>query len=297
MKSLFRHLGPVLGSLVLLLCAVWIVLMLVLPQLMMLDLSLRPNLPPSQRGGPADAYSLANYLTLWANVSHRTIFIRTIWSSLLVTLTALVVCYPIAFYLAQRARASVVAALLLALIIPFWVNEILRTYSWFLILSRNGLLNQFLLFFGLTDQPLNFGGLGAVLIGMVYAYLLFMIFPLYNAIDTLDRHQIEAARDLGASWLRIHARIVIPHAKSGIAVGCIMTFMLAAGTVAVPQIMQSLPGGTGARWFTQVIYSWFFDGGDWNTGAAYAFALLLLCVAFIVLMMRLFRVHLAEVVR
>jgi spermidine/putrescine transport system permease protein len=83
----------------------------------------------------------------------------------------------------------------------------------------------------------------------------------------------------------------------GVAVGCIMTFMLAAGTIAVPQIMQSLPGGTGARWFTQVIYSWFFDGGDWNQGAAYAFALLLLCILFIFLMMRLFRVRLQDVAR
>ncbi len=76
-----------------------------------------------------------------------------------------------------------------------------------------------------------------------------------------------------------------------------MVFMLSAGTVAVPQIMQSLPGGTNARWFTQVIYSWFFDGGDWNHGAAYAFALLLLCIVFIVLMLRLFKVSLGEIAK
>jgi spermidine/putrescine transport system permease protein len=121
---------------------------------------------------------------------------------------------------------------------------------------------------------MNFGGVGAVMVGMVYAYILFMVFPLYNAIESLDRNQIEAG---AGPW---RALVEDPHADRHPARqardrgGCIMTFMLAAGTVAVPQLMQALPGGTGARWFTQVIYSWFFDGGDWNRGSAYAFALL-----------------------
>lgn len=297
MNALFRRLGPVIGCCVMGVSAFWIVLMVVLPQVMMVDMSLRPNLPPSLRGGPEDVYSLTNYLTIWNNVVHRSIFIKTMWSALLVTVLSLAVCYPIAYHLAQSARAKAAPLLILGLIIPFWVNEILRTYSWFLILSRNGLINQMLLLLGVTDGAINFGGLGAVMLGMVYAYILFMVFPLYNSMESLDHNQIEAARDLGASWPRIHWRLVMPHAKPGIAVGCIMTFMLAAGTVAVPQIMQSLPGGTGARWFTQVIYSWFFDGGDWNTGAAYAFALLLLCVLFIFAMMRLFRVGLRDIAK
>jgi spermidine/putrescine transport system permease protein len=297
MGEVLHRLGPVVGALVIGTVALWVLVLVVLPQLMMIDLSFRPNLPPAARGGPDDVYTLANYGTLWANTIHRSIFIQTIWSSILVTVLALLVCYPIAYYLAQVARGRAAAILVLGLVIPFWVNEILRTFSWFLILSRQGLLNQLLMGLGLTDAPLNLGGVGAVLVAMVYAYILFMVFPLYNAIESLDRNQIEAARDLGASWPTIHRRIVIPHAKPGIAVGCIMVFMLAAGTVAVPQVMQSLPGGTGARWFTQVIYSWFFDGGDWNRGAAYAFALLLLCVLFIFAAMRVFKVGLRDIAR
>lgn len=297
MAELLRRLGPVVGGLVVAGCALWIVLMVVGPQLVMVDMSFRPDLPPARRGGPEDVYTLANYATLWANTIHRSIFLQTIWSSVLVTVVALIVCYPIAYVLAQVARGRAAAILVLGLVIPFWINEILRTFAWFLILARNGILNQALLALGLAAAPLNFGGIGAVTLGMVYAYILFMVFPLYNAIESLDRNQIEAARDLGAPWWRIHWRIVIPHAKPGIAVGCIMTFMLSAGTVAVPAIMQSLPGGTGARWFTQVIYSWFFDGGDWNTGSAYAFTLLLLCILFILAMMRLFRVGLRDIAR
>lgn len=297
MSELFRRLGPLIGAWVVATTALWVVFLVVLPQLVMIDGSFRPDLPPSRIGGPEDVYTLANYATLWQNAIHRSIFLRTIWSSALVTLLALVVCYPIAYYLAQSVRGGTAALLVVGLVIPFWVNEILRTFSWFLILSRNGLINQLLQGLGLIEQPLHFGGSGAVMLGMVYAYILFMVFPLYNAIESLDRNQVEAARDLGAPWWRIHWRVVIPHAKPGIAVGCIMTFMLAAGTVAVPQIMQSLPGGTGARWFTQVIYSWFFDGGSWNQGSAYAFALLLVCVIFIFAMMRLFRVGLRDIAK
>jgi len=120
-----------------------------------------------------------------------------------------------------------------------------------------------------------------------------MVFPMYNTIQTLDKNQIEAARDLGCPWWRIHWRIVIPHAKPGIAVGCIMTFMLAVGTYAVPAIL----GGTSGIWFTQIIYSWFFDGGNWNQGSAYAFVLLTLCVLFVMLMLRVFRVKMEDIAK
>lgn len=294
MAELFRRTGPLIAWMALLTTLLWVAFMIVLPQVMMVDFSFRPSLPPSKIGGPEDVYTLKNYATLWANTIHRGIFFKTIWSSMLVTVLALAVCYPIAYHLAQVARGQAAALLIVALIVPFWVNEILRTFAWFLILSRNGIFNGALVGLGLIDRPIQFidGNIG-VMIGMVYAYILFMVFPLYNAMESLDRHQIEAARDLGASTWRIHWRVVIPHAKPGIAVGCIMTFMLSAGTIAVPRLL----GGPRSRWFTEVIYSWFFDGGDWNQGAAYAFALLILCIVFILVMMRLFRVSLQDIAK
>src|SRR3546814_13317133 len=107
---------------------------------------------------------------------------------------------------------------------------------------------------------------------MVYAYVLFMVFPLYNAMESLDRNQVEAARDLGASTARIHRRIVIPHAKPGIATGCIFTFMLAAGSYAVPALL----GSPQSRWFNEIIYNWFFRGRTRNQGEAYATLILAL---------------------
>ncbi len=238
--------------------------------------------------------SLANYAELFTNDANRPIFLKTIWASILVTLIALVVCYPVAFYLARSASKETTALLMLALVIPYWVNEILRTFAWLMLLSSDGVVNQFLQASGLADGPVNWReGNAAVLIGMTYAYILFMVFPMYNTIDTLDPNQLEAARDLGAPWWLIHWTIVIPHAKPGIAVGCIMTFMLAAGSYAVPVML----GSTTSKWFTEIIYDQFYEGGDWSLGSAYAFVLLFTCVLFIMLMMRLFKVNLQDIAK
>ena len=294
MTEVLRRYGPVLTGVILLAVAVWLALLVVLPQLMMIGFSFRPSLPPSKIGGPEDVFTVRNYLTLWTNQIHLAIFLKTIWASALVTATTLAVCYPVAFYLAQVAPKRRLPLLILMLIVPFWINELLRTFSWYIILAFNGPLNALLLWLGIIDEPQRFlGGDGGVIIGMVYVYILFMVFPLYNAIESLDRNQIEAARDLGAGWLRIHRRIVLPHAKPGIAVGCIMTFMLAAGSYAVPALL----GGPNSRWFTEIIYNWFFEGGNWNQGAAYAFILLVLCIGFILGAMRLFRVGLADIAK
>ena len=236
-----------------------------------------------QADNPAQIYSSRNYRYLANNSLHRSIFLKTIWSSLTITVIAMLICYPVAYYLAQVAPRRETTLLFIALIIPYWINEILRTFAWLMLLSYNGFINIFLGKAGLIAEPIEFlDGNAGVLIGMTYAYVLFMVFPTYNLLRTLDRNQIEAARDLGAGWIRIHLRIAIPHAKPGLAVGAITTFMLAAGTYAVPAIL----GGPNSLWFTQIIYSWFFDGGDWNQGAAYAFMLLTICLLFVLLMMK-----------
>lgn len=293
-NQLAGRFGAPVAIAILLLLFVWLMGLVVLPQLLMIDYSLKPNLLPAQIGGPEDSYTLSNYVTLWNNDIHRTIFFKTIWSSLLVSALTLVVCYPIAYFLAKVATPGQAALCILLLIIPFWINEILRTFSWYIILSFRGPLNALLLAIGIIDRPIRFlSGDGGVMVGMVYAYILFMVFPLYNAMESLDSNQVKAARNLGAGWIRTHWRVIIPHAKPGIATGSIMVFMLSAGSYAVPALL----GSPGSRWFTQIIYNWFFEGGDWNQGAAYAFVLLILCIGFIALVMRLFKVGLGDIAR
>lgn len=293
MTDLFQRFGGWLASFFIILVAIWLVGMVVAPNLMTLDYALRPNLPPSQLGGPNDSYSLANFAYLANESVHRSIFFKTIWASAVVTLTTFVVCYPIAFWMAQRATRTQLSLALMALIIPFFVNEVLRTLGWYIILSYRGPLNAALLGIGLIDRPIRWQGDFGVLAGMVYAYILFMLLPIYNAIESLEKAQLEAARDLGAPVWRTHWRVVIPHAKAGIATGCVFTFMLAAGSYVAPALL----GSPGSRWFTEIIYNWFFEGGDWNRGAAYALVLLLLCLAVVLITLRLFRVNLADVAK
>lgn len=292
-QSMLRKFGGIGTTYILMAVGLWLLVLVLIPQLIMIDFSLRPLLPLREIGGPNDVWTMKNYLQVITNPLHRLIFLKTIWSSLLVTLFALVICYPISFYLALGAKKSSVGWLMMGLIIPYWINELLRLFAWQIILADTGVINQILLLIGMVEEPFNFrAGNGAVLVGMAYAYILFMVFPLYNSMESLDRNQIEAARDLGGSWFRIHTRVIIPHAKPGIATGCIMTFMLAAGTIAAPQLL----GSPSSFWFTEIIYN-NFETANWNQGAAYATTLALLCLLFVFFLLKLFKVSLKELGR
>jgi len=349
MSSLIRSFGPFMTALILVLCAIWVVVMIVAPQVIMVEqsfwhwqyggdaatlsaridkmynqadtlrldksdaertavsperdqkieaitahiaeLTTNINQLEKQETKPKKIYSLRNYTIMGAN--HFMIFIKTIVAAIAVTMIALVVCYPIAYTVAKLATPGKAAILLLGLVIPYSINELLRIFAWMMILNHNGVANFFLRLIGI--EPIAFLDSGAgVFVAMVYAYILFMVFPIYNTVETLDTNQIEAARDLGAPMWKIHWRIVLPHAKPGIAVGSIMTFMLAAGSYSVPYVMTR---GTAPPWFTQLIYNKFFESNNWNTGAAYAFTLLVACTLFIFLLMRIFGVTIKDVAR
>jgi spermidine/putrescine transport system permease protein len=288
-----RYGGPLTGGIVGL-TAFWLLALVVLPYFILFEYSFRPYLPVDQLGGPRDHYTLSNYATFFTSSIHLDIFWKTVFFSSLVTAIALLLAYPLAYFLAKVAPPKNAPTLFLILLIPLWVSEILRSFAWFIMLSYQGPLNAFLVGTGLISRPIRWiTGFNAVIIGLVYTYVLFMLFPIYNAIQSLDTNQIEAAEDLGSPLWRTHWRVVIPHAKPGIASGCVMVFMLSAGSVIVPSILAS----PGSRWFTEIIQQWMFESQDWNTGSAYAFLLLLLCVLFVSLMMRLFKVRLADIAR
>jgi spermidine/putrescine transport system permease protein len=294
MTELIRRYGGGLTLLILALTAFWLVALVALPNLILFEYSFRPYLPVDQLGGPLDVYTLSNYATFFNSPIHLNIFWKTVFFSSIVTLIALAIAYPLAFYLAKLAAPRNAPTLFLLLLIPLWVSEILRSFSWFIILSFQGPLNAALVGMGLIARPIRWiTGFNGVIIGLVYTYVLFMVFPIYNAIQSLDPNQIEAAEDLGSPTWRTHWRVVIPHAKPGIASGCVMVFMLSAGSVIVPSILAS----PGSRWFTEIIQQWMFESQDWNTGSAYAFLLLLLCTVFVTVMMRLLKVRLADIAK
>lgn len=281
----------------------WIFLMIILPQLYMFDFSFRFNLPPPEVGGPNDVYTLKNYRYLifgregsteMLNWLHLGVFFKTVIASVLVTVFNFLLCYPLAYYMAQSVSGRSQRLLFLCLLLPFWINEILRAFAFKLIFADLGLINSALVGLGIWDTPYDFMRADiALYTGLTYAYLLLMIFPLYNAIESLDHNQVEAARDMGASWLKIHLRIVMPYAKPGIASGCTMVFMLSAGALAAPAIL----GGPSSLWFTQIIYQWYNTGGNWPQGSAYSFVLLIACIVFVMTMMRLFKVSLGDLAK
>jgi len=267
----------------------------------MVDFSFRNHLPPPEMGGPKDVYTLKNYQYLIFGAENNPepynrvdlmVFVRTLVAAAFVTIIDLLLCYPIAYYLGQSRGGGFVRLLVLLLIIPYWINEILRAFAFRIIFGDSGVINEFMMFFGLVDQPFDFIRENVALYaGLGYAYILLMIFPMYNVIESLDRNQIEAARDMGASWPMIHRRVVIPFAKPGITSGCTMVFMLSAGSLAAPQIL----GGPSSLWFTQLIYQWFNSGGNWPQGSAYAVVLLVVCIIIVLTVMRFFKVSMGDI--
>ncbi|SFT95856.1 spermidine/putrescine transport system permease protein [Pseudovibrio denitrificans] len=251
----------------------------------------------SESVGLDTSYSLKNF-TMMSSI-HFQIFLATIAYALCVTILAFIMCYPVAYAVATTTSRNKLAILMIGLLIPYAINELLRIFSWIMILEKQGILNGLLDLLGIINLEAGEGfrfvaSNGAVFTVMVYAYVLFMVFPIYNTIDTLDKNQIEAARDLGASTWRIHWRVVLPHAKPGIAVGAIMTFMLSAGSIAVP---SAVGRGLHPDWFSQVIYRRFFEADSWNQGAAYSLALLVACIVFILFNMWVFRVGIRDIAK
>jgi spermidine/putrescine transport system permease protein len=281
---------------------IWIFLLIILPQLTMFDYSFHHNLPPARVGGPEDVYTLEHYRYFLRgsgngsayNVLDMSVLVRTLIAAIFVTVFDLVICYPVAFMLAKSSSAGRARLMVLALIVPYWINEILRAFAFRILFGSSGVINEFGMAVGLWDSPIDFIREDVALYaGLAYAYILLMIFPLYNAIESLDINQLEAARDMGATRLQVHTRVVIPYAKPGIASGSTMVFMLTAGALAAPEIL----GGPSNLWFTQIVYQWFNSGGNWPRGSAYAMILLVVCIAFVLLTMRLFKVSIGAIGR
>ncbi|MDQ0513257.1 ABC transporter permease [Ancylobacter amanitiformis] len=299
----FQRNGLAIGLYLVVAVGFWAFFIILLPQLAMVDMSFRPKLPPAQMGGPKDLYTLENYRyflfgsttsTAEWNWIHIKAFFLTIGVSVVITAFNFVICYPLAFHMAQSATLARLRMLLLLLIIPYWVNEILRAFAFRVLLSSGGIINQLLMGSGITSEPFDFlaADIGLYM-GLSYAYLLMMIFPLYNAIESLDKNQIEAARDLGAPWWHIHAFIVMPHSKPGIASGCTLVFMLTAGALAAPLVL----GGPRTLWFTPIVYDRFYQAFNWPQGAAYALILLVTCIVFVLVVLKAFRLSLGEITR
>ena len=201
----------------------------------------------------------------------------------LATVLCLLVGYPIAFAIARVPKAWR-TLLLFLVILPFWTSLLIRVYAWIAILQPTGLLNRALLRLGLIDHPLLliYNGFSVVL-GLVYAYLPFMILPLYGSLSQLDESLVEAAADLRARPARVFLGIVLPLSLPGVAAGALLVFIPAIGEFVIPDLL----GGPGTLMVGKVLWQEFFDNVDWPAAAAVAMVLVALLTAPLLLAQRL----------
>ena len=257
----------------------WLLMLIVIPHLDMFFRSFR-----FENDDGLMVFSLNNYLSFFEDKIYWLTFVKTALYSIGVTFLAFVVTFPVAFYLTKVVAKKYSSFMVLLLLIPIWIGELVTIYGWMILLSDNGVINNFLIQIGLIDTPIvmlynNF----SMTIGLLYMSMLFMIIPMMSALESLDDSLIEAASDLGATKWTIFRQIIIPYTTPGIASGGIIVFMLVIGDYVAPNIL----GGKSSLWFTEQIYNKFLATFNWNEGAAFGFLLLLLSSAIIWLALKL----------
>lgn len=276
--TLWIFLAPVL---------LWLVLLIVLPQIDLLTMSLR-----GENDYGDMVWTMNNYLNFFTEPIYWATFVRTALYAIITTLLTFLLAMPVSFYIAKLARKRVQGALMILLLLPFWVSELVRVYGWMILLRESGVLNFIMLSLGIIHTPVEMLYNDATMImGLVYTSMLFMVVPLVSVMESLDDSLIEAAHDLGAGKWTIWRTIIIPHCKPGITSGSIVVFMLALGNYLTPNLM----GGKNSLWFTEQIYNQFIASFNWNQGAAFGFLLLALSSLIIWAGLKLSRQKLDEV--
>ena len=260
---------------------VWLIVFFLLPFALVLAIALGTNAPDSAPP-VALGVSLENFKLLFTD----DLYVAAWLSSLRIAATATLVClllgYPMAYAIA-RAAPRRRPLLLMLVILPFWTSFLIRVYAWMGLLAENGILNQFLRWSGLASDPGTILGTEwAVQLGIVYAYLPFMVLPLYASLEKLDTSLLEAAADLGAKPFAAFLTVTLPLSLPGIVAGCLLVFIPAVGEFVIPDLL----GGTDTLMIGKVLWDEFFTNSDWPLASAVAICLLVLLVGPIVLFQR-----------
>ncbi|MBZ0129795.1 MAG: ABC transporter permease [Rhodobacteraceae bacterium] len=257
----------------------WLGLLIVIPHIDLFLLSLRERI-----GVGEYRTSLANYIAFFGEPLYLVTFMRTAIMSVLATVLTLIIGFPVAFYIAKFAKGRAQSVLFLLCLVPFWVSELVRTFGWMILLRETGIFSELLQWSGLVDGPVEMlYNDAAMMVGLVYTSMLFMIVPLITTLESLDDSVIEAGYDLGGTGPSVLREIVIPHAMPGIVSGSIVVFMLSLGNYLTPTML----GGKDSLWFTEMIYAQFIVRFNWELGAAFGFMLLILSSLIVWAMLRL----------
>lgn len=246
----------------------WLTTLILLPHIDMFLVSLRVKVGVRQYQTGLD-----NYLAFFTEPLYWNTFVRTAVMSVAATALTLLIAFPISYYIAKVARGRIKGMLFILCLIPFWVSELVRTFGWMILLRESGVVSNLLRWTGLAERPVEMlYNDAAIMVGLVYTSMLFMVVPLITVLDSLDDSLIEAGYDLGGNGFTVLRRVVVPHAMPGIVSGCIIVFMLTLGNYLTPTLL----GGKDSLWFTEQIYTQFITRFNWELGSAFGFLLLAL---------------------
>ncbi len=272
---------------------VWLLILFLLPFALVFKIALSdmaiaipPYTPtfdltdPGSWGATIAAFDFENFQWLLDDALYYTAYLSSLRIAFFSTVLALLIGYPMAYAMA-RAPVQWRPVLMMLVILPFWSSFLIRIYAWIGILSNEGFLNMVLGWVGIPPLAI-INTNTAVYIGLVYAYLPFMILPIYASLDRLDPSLLEAAEDLGCSRAEAFWRITVPLSKAGILAGCFLVFIPVVGEYIVP----SLLGGSNTLMIGKVLVEEFFNNRDWPVASAVAVVLLFVLVIPIVLFQR-----------
>lgn len=262
---------------------IWILGFHVGPIFQMAKISFLAHYPITD--GQPPVYTLANYGVFFQESLYFTPFIRSIVFALVVTFVTLVVVYPVAYTVAKIIKPQNRTKALLLLLVPFWAGELIRTFSVIMLLANRGALNMLFRELGFIDRPLpmlyNYFSLS---FGVIYLISLYMLLPLYSAIEKIPTPLIDAAADLGAGPFTRFRRVILPLSKDGIVSGCSLVFLTCVGVFASPLLL----GGPNTVIFPEIIAAFFHTSSDkWPIGAAFAMLMLVVALSTAGLFMRI----------
>ncbi len=231
---------------------VWLIIFIVVPMILVLYFSLS-----SRDGG----ITLENYRRFISPVYGKVLY-RSLKLALISTMFCLVLGYPMAMIIAG-ADITKRNLMVLLFVLPMWMNFLLRTYAWMTLLGKNGVINNILGYFNLPALNLLYNN-GAVILGMVYNFIPFMVLPIYSVLAKMDKTLIEAAKDLGANEITVFRKITLPLSLPGVITGITMVFMPAVSTFVIPKLL----GGGQFMLIGNLVEQQFTYVYDWNFGSA-----------------------------
>ena len=257
--------------------ALWLLILLVLPLITMIGLSFQK----SAFGVDSDVFTIASYVNFWQNSAYQSLLMKSLWISLVVAILSIVLAYPVAYFLAFHAGDKQ-SVLLNIMIIPAWTSFLLRVLAWRLILGSNGLLNTFLMWLGVIQEPISglFYSVNAVIITLVYIWIPFAALPIYVTLLRIEPGLLEAASDLGAKPWQGFLKVTLPLSIPGVLASFLYVFIPTVGEYVTP----ALVGGPNGLMIGNIIWDQFMRGLDWPMGATLSLVVMLVVILPLVLM-------------